>query len=124
MRGETGRAISADRHALMRRPCIDCGVLVSYPENRCPACASRRNVARGGSTARGYGVAHQRARAALKGALPAPCGGGCGTPLYPDGDWVAAHVVDGQPEHGWIATCRSCNERMKRARVWGGGLPA
>lgn len=72
-------------------------------------CAAHRE-----STAeRGYGEDHQRARQDLKATLPGPCGYGCGRILEPDGDWVAAHVVDGQPELGYLASCRSCNERAK-----------
>lgn len=49
--------------------------------------------------------------------LPAFCGYGCGTLLMPDDDWVAAHVVDGQPEYGYIAACPTCNERAKNGRL-------
>ena len=34
----------------------------------------------------------------------------------PEGDWVAAHVVDGDPSAGWLPSCRSCNERAKGVR--------
>jgi hypothetical protein len=62
---------------------------------------------------RGYGSAHQGARRTLRDMLPGPCGYGCGTWLMPDGDWIAAHVVDGDPTAGWVASCRTCNERAK-----------
>lgn len=90
---------------MARRPCIVCG----QPGNgsRCP------RHQRPGTTARGYGTEHQAARADLARTLPAPCGYGCGTTLTPDGPWVAAHVIDGDPTAGWIASCRSCNERAK-----------
>jgi hypothetical protein len=65
---------------------------------------------------RGYGKEHREGRRALLYTLPQPCGYGCGTLLMPDGDWVAAHRVDGRPEYGWIASCRSCNEKAKRSR--------
>jgi hypothetical protein len=58
-------------------------------------------------------VDHQATRALLRGTLPALCGYGCGALLLPDGDWVAAHVVDGDPSFGYIASCRRCNERAK-----------
>jgi hypothetical protein len=64
-------------------------------------------------TQRGYGVPHQRARDALRATLPALCGYGCGRLLLPSGDWVAAHVVDGNPAAGYLASCRTCNERAK-----------
>jgi len=65
---------------------------------------------------RGYGLGHQQARDALRASLPAPCGYGCGRNLQPDGAWVAAHVVDGNPAAGWIASCPPCNERAKGGR--------
>jgi hypothetical protein len=68
--------------------------------------------------ARGYGAAHERARASLAAMLPAPCACGCGAVLDVGSDWVAAHLVDGNPSAGWAAMCRSGNERMKR-RGWG-----
>lgn len=33
--------------------------------------------------------------------------------LYPNGEWHLAHVVDGKPEHGYIAACVLCNERVR-----------
>jgi hypothetical protein len=81
---------------------------------RCSACERRRPSRQ----ARGYDATHQRARAALARTLPAPCACGCGVVLDADSDWVAAHVRDGDPSAGWVAMCRSGNERMKR-RGWG-----
>ena len=89
----------------MKRPCIECGVPTTG--TRC-AAHTRTTVERG------YGTAHKFARARLKRTLPAPCGYGCGRMLTPGGDWVAAHRVDGRPECGWLASCRSCNEKAKR----------
>jgi hypothetical protein len=83
--------------------------------SRCVACERRRPSRQ----ARGYDATHQRARAALATTLPAPCACGCGTVLDVASDWVAAHLVDGDPSAGWMAMCRSGNERMKR-RGWGG----
>lgn len=87
------------------RPCIVCG----HPTkgSRCPAHARPSS-----STARGYGNHHRQARRRLADQLPAPCGYGCGT-LLTVATFVAAHRVDGDPTAGWIASCRSCNERMK-----------
>ena len=82
---------------------------------RCQACERRRPSRQ----ARGYDAAHGRARAALAATLPAPCACGCGVVLDARSDWVAAHVRDGDPSAGWVAMCRSGNERMKR-RGWGG----
>jgi len=62
-------------------------------------------------------------RASLRTALPGYCGYGCGTWLTPDGRWVAAHVVDGDPAFGYIASCYSCNERAKTSRRMAGGTP-
>ena len=81
---------------------------------RCAACERRRPSRQ----ARGYGAAHERARATLAAMLPAPCACGCGALLGAGSDWVAAHLVDGDPSAGWAAMCRSGNEHMKR-RGWG-----
>ena len=90
----------------MRRPCIVCGAPCNG--SRCPR--HQRTTDR---TARGYGAEHQAARRALATTLPAPCGYGCGLTLTADSPWVAAHVIDGDPTAGWIASCRSCNEQAK-----------
>lgn len=97
------------------RPCLDCGQL-TRSGSRCPAHARARDRARGSSGARGYGPDHQAARRALEQTLPAPCGYGCGQVLEPGSSWVAAHLVDGDPSAGWIASCRSCNELAKTPR--------
>ena len=92
---------------------------------RCPACARRRETSRPTRQERGYGAAHLAARRALldlcreRGAVP--CAYGCGT-LVTVETVVAAHVVDGRPDLGWMASCRSCNERAKHADG-GGGRP-
>jgi hypothetical protein len=88
----------------VKRPCLTCGAPTTG--SYCPA--HRRTT-----TQRGYGAAHQRARAQLAQTLPTPCAYGCGTILYPGGRWVAAHIVDGDPSAAWIVSCRSCNERAK-----------
>ena len=46
--------------------------------------------------------------------LAMACACGCGAVLDAGSDWVAAHLVDGDPSAGWAAMCRSGNERMKR----------
>ena len=93
---------------MVKRPCLDCGTLI-VSSGRCPAC-------RGTNDRRGYGRQHQGARRSLRANLPGYCGYGCGTWLMPEGDWAAAHVVDGDPSAGWVASCRSCNERAKVRR--------
>ena len=99
------------------RPCIERGCPNTTGRTRCPEHERMRDRMRGSTAARGYGLEHQRARDALRALLPAPCGYGCGVTLEPDGVWVAAHVVDGDPTAGWLAACRTCNERAKaRAR--------
>ena len=82
---------------------------------RCAACERRR----ASRQARGYDAVHERARAVLETTLPTPCAYGCGTILRSAAEMVAAHVVDGDPTAGWVAACRSCNERAK-PRGWGG----
>ena len=82
--------------------------------------------------ARGYDAQHYAARAALVSQISdaggtVPCGYGCGTRVTSD-TMVAAHLVDGRPEMGWIAACRSCNERAKGGgslgRASAGAAPA
>jgi hypothetical protein len=87
------------------RPCIECGALSDGTR-----CARHRRTRQ----QRGYDADHDRARAALVARLPLLCQYGCGTLLTHPDELVAAHVVDGRPEHGWLAACRSCNERAKR----------
>jgi hypothetical protein len=86
---------------------------------RCPTCAAEHERLRGSRQARGYGADHERARRLLWARLPDLCGYGCGTWLEPAADWVAAHLVDGDPSAGWIAACRRCNERAKARGVSG-----
>lgn len=87
------------------RPCIVCG----QPTPTGSRCARHR---RPNAHARGYNQAHRRARARLLATMPAPCGYGCGTTLDAT-TMVAAHIIDGDPDAGWIPSCRSCNERAK-----------
>lgn len=54
------------------RQCLDCGRLA--PNTRCSECESTRNKARGSSSERSYGAAHQRIRAYL---LPLAYGTPC-----------------------------------------------
>lgn len=83
---------------------------------RCPDCTRTLEARRGTRQQRGYDADHDAARRALAATLPAPCGYGCGTTLTPDHPWVAAHRVDGHPQHGWLASCVRCNERAKTSR--------
>ena len=52
------------------RVCLDCPTLTPTG-NRCPTCERQRDRARGTSTQRGYGAAHQKQRAALAAAQAA-----------------------------------------------------
>ena len=96
------------------RPCIDCGAITAG--TLCDTDRKRRENqrTRPSAHARGYNTEHRNARNELKRTLPAYCGYECGTLLTPHSDWVAAHAVDGAPQFGWVASCRSCNERNKR----------
>lgn len=92
---------------------------------RCPACARRREATRPSCKARGYGREQAAARRALvamcRGCGAVPCAYGCGT-LVTAETVVAVHVFDVRPEHGWMASCARCNERVKHANR-GGGRP-
>ncbi len=96
------------------------------PGSRCPACARVREARRPSSGARGYGREHAAARRALvemcreKGAVP--CAYGCGTLVTAETVVVAAHVVDGRPDLGWMPSCASCNQAAKGGAM-GGGRP-
>ena len=96
------------------RPCIEWACPNLTERTRCSTHERERERRRGTPAARGYGRPHQAARRQLRDSLPDFCGYGCGTLLMPDGDWVAAHVVDGDASAGYIASCRTCNERAKR----------
>ena len=87
------------------RPCLTCGTPTRG--RRCPAHARPTS-----SVGQGYGAAHRQARARLATTLPAPCGYGCGRTITA-ATFVTAHVIDGDPSAGWIASCRSCNEHAK-----------
>lgn len=81
---------------------------------RCPQCERERSRRRAPITKALYGTDHRRARRALMDQLPGYCGYGCGTWLTPDGKWNAAHVVDGDPSAGYIASCIPCNQKARR----------
>jgi hypothetical protein len=96
----------------MRKPCIQCGAPIATGSHRCDLCKIVRS--RPSAWSRGYNTAHKQARADMVGALPTPCGYGCGKVLAHESELVAAHVIDGNPDAGWLPSCRSCNERAKR----------
>jgi len=50
--------------------------------------------------------------------LPRRCGYGCGRMLTRATRWVAAHVVDGDPSAGYVASCEICNQRAKHSALW------
>lgn len=85
----------------MRRPCLECGVLITYGV-RCINCERERERRRGSPGARGYGHAHRKDRALY---LGSQCEG-CGTeapPLHLD------HLVPGDPQAGYRTLCASCH---------------
>ena len=84
-----------------------------YYTGRCSGCERERDARRGSRQQRGYGNAHYKARAALAKTLPTYCGYDPSHWITADTPWVAAHVVDGQPEYGWMVSCVGCNERAK-----------
>ncbi|CAB5220457.1 Phage-like element PBSX protein, XkdF [uncultured Caudovirales phage] len=67
------------------------------------------------TVARGYGYDHKKKREEVKSRMPVKCRG-CKTMLYPNGDWVLAHNVDGDASKGHHASCRTCNERAKHVK--------
>jgi len=94
-------------------------------EHRCPQPAVHRGrcqIHKRTTTQRGYGPEHQAARRALALTLPMPCAYGCGTMLVHGDDWVAAHVVDGDPSSARVVSCRRCNERAKGGAALGAAL--
>jgi hypothetical protein len=54
-------------------------------------------------------------RRALIATLPAYCAYGCGRLLTHPSEMNAAHVIDGNPDAGVMASCVSCNQ-LARAR--------
>lgn len=79
--------------------------------------STREMKSRKKTTERGYGAAHKKARRELAAQMPMKCQGShCGGVMLenvPRG-FVAAHNEDGNPEAGYHASCRTCNERSKR----------
>ena len=94
---------------VIRRPCLECGR--AFPVNQ--LTRGRCSIHRQTTDQRGYGREHQRSRAALAFTLPTHCAYGCGRLLTADRDWVAAHVVDGDPNSARVVSCVRCNERAK-----------
>jgi hypothetical protein len=108
----------------MLRGCIEAPCPNLTTRVRCTLHERQRVARRGTRQQQGYGVDHQQAREALRATLPGPCAYGCGRYLTPDGVWNAAHVVDGDPSYGYVASCVSCNQRAKRRRrAVPGGTP-
>src|SRR4029077_16002209 len=91
-------------------------LVTACSEPRCPApavdrgrCAAHRRT----TAERGYGADHRYARSELAATLPAPCGY-CRPTIQRGDAWVAAHLIDGAPEHGYLGAHPDCNERAKR----------
>jgi hypothetical protein len=79
---------------------------------RCPAHERQYQQRRPSTGERGYGAAHQSVKAQLAASLPAQCGY-CGVYIDPGEPWHAAHVVDGQPERGYVVAHPRCNLRAR-----------
>jgi hypothetical protein len=97
--------------ARARRRCSDCPATVPAGAQRCTACERIYEAARGTTTERGYGRAHQAMRARV--ALAVEAGRvrcwRCGEVIAPGAGWHLGHHDDGTvagPEHD-----RSCNLR-------------
>jgi hypothetical protein len=92
------------------RPCLVSGCpLLTTTGPRCPTHTRQKDQARGTRQQRGYDATHDQARRALIATLPHYCAYGCGRTLTHPNELVAAHRVDGHPEHGWIPSCQQCN---------------
>lgn len=94
---------------MARRPCLTCGRPTTG--TRCPTCGTSpgRNPARRNAN---YGHRHRTERARIAATLPAPCWY-CEALVHPDQPWVAAHVVDGEPDSPRVPAHPACNERAK-----------
>jgi hypothetical protein len=97
----------------MNRPCLDCGT--PTPKARCPRCTRTKDQARGTSTQRGYGHAHQQRRTATIDSEP-----WCHNPTcdHPD---AGAHTnpltlehLDPTDRHGPATVlCHRCNSARR-----------
>jgi hypothetical protein len=96
----------------VNKPCLDCGQLT--PRTRCPTHERARSRARGTTTQRGYGAAHQQRKAHdEQGTTPAdPCPK-CGLPLGPP-PWDQGHTEDRAGYEG--PTHIRCNRNTARRR--------
>lgn len=97
------------RHGGVLRVCLGCQkATADLIRGRCADCQQTTEQ-------RGYGREHQQIRRDLSLTLPAPCGY-CGVTITPGERWVAAHVVDGDPDSPRVVAHPGCNERGKGGR--------
>lgn len=109
-----------------RRPCLDCGTL-HRNASRCDSCQAARDAAheqrRGSATARGYGSAWQRTRAAVlaehQRAWPGLCPG-WQRPAHPSDDLTVDHVIPKalggtDARENLQVLCRPCNSAKASA---------
>ena len=86
----------------MRKPCLDCGVIVENNDSRCARCLGRRTAISVARKRRLYGgtwrILSEDARA---GGRCAYCGA--------TEDLTLDHVIPGTTEGGVRILCRSCN---------------
>lgn len=101
-------------------PCLDCGVLVRS-SSRCARCQSKRDAARGTTTQRGYGAAHQRrARAAI---AAHPWCSVCASTIDLTGDHITPLAQGGHPLGPLRVLCRRCNSSRGSATLTFGVIP-
>lgn len=111
---------------MLPRPCLDCGVLV-MGASRCTVCARKRDRARGTSSQRGYGAAHQALREQWRSTVDAGFAvcRRCGHPIRPGESWDLDHADDGSgylgPSH---ARCNRAAPRRGRTADFAQGASA
>jgi hypothetical protein len=99
------------------RPCLDCGALSD--RTRCPAHEQRRNRARGSTTDRGYGAAHQQLRARW---APVVAAGDtrcarCQEVIQPDEPWDLGHDDTDRARYAGPEHARRCNRAAGGAQT-------
>jgi 5-methylcytosine-specific restriction enzyme A len=87
--------------------CLGCGTRTKG--SRCATCQARRDRARGTTSERGYGTAHQRRARAVIAAQPW-CSD-CGSTLDLTADHITPLARGGHPLGPLRVLCRSCNSR-------------
>jgi hypothetical protein len=112
------------------KPCLDCGTLSD--QARCPRCRGARNrerdARRGGTTARGYGAAHQRTREEWAPTVEAglvDCWR-CGQRIQPGEPWDLGHDDDDRSAYRGPEHAHQCNRSAagRASHMEGGGVVA